>query len=147
MAAMKFFATMAGLLGLLALGSSVALADGAARVTCSHKTFPNIQGQNAVTLVRQASGSYTASYEAYGAPKTKKGLKCVFDVDPIVFHCVTANASWGIFGQKLAERSIDGDGKVTDEHLYKIEAVKNPAGEARTDLELRFPLDACKATR
>jgi hypothetical protein len=28
-------------------------------VTCSQKTFPNIQGQNAVTLTRQANGSST----------------------------------------------------------------------------------------
>jgi hypothetical protein len=49
---------------VVVLGSSAALADGPPRVTCSHKTFPNIQGQNAVTLARQANGSYTASYEA-----------------------------------------------------------------------------------
>jgi len=137
----------AAMVVVLVLGSSAALADGPPRVTCGHKTFPNIQGQNAVTLARQANGSYTASYEAYGAPKTKKGLKCVFDVDPIVFHCAAANASWGIFGKKVDERSIDGDGKVTDEHFYKIEAIKTPAGEARSEQELRFPLDACKAAR
>jgi len=32
---------------VLVLGSSAAVADGPPRVTCSHKTFPNIQGQNA----------------------------------------------------------------------------------------------------
>src|SRR5262245_47803170 len=118
---------------VLLFGSSAAGADGPARVTCSQKTFPNIQGQNAVTLAREAKGTYAATYEAYGAPKTKKGLKCSFDADPRVFYCVTANASWGIFGKKLDERSIDGDGKAKDEHVYEIEAVKTPAGEPRTE--------------
>src|SRR5262245_48983811 len=106
---------------LLVLGSSVAHAEGAARVTCSHKTFPNVQGQNAVTLARQTKGTYTATYESYGAPKTRNGLKCRFDSNPIVFYCLTANASWGIVGTKIHERSIDGDGKVTDEQAYKVE--------------------------
>jgi hypothetical protein len=127
------------------MGVPAVAADGPARVTCSQKTFPNIQGQNAVTLVREAKGPYAATYEAYGAPKTKKGLKCRFDADPAVFHCETANASWGIVGKKLDERSIDGDGKVKDEHVYLIEAVKTPAGEARTEQTFRFAIDACKA--
>ena len=101
----------------------------------------------AVTLARQANGSYTATCEAYGPPKTKKGLKCAFDADPFVFHCVTANAGWGIFGRKIDERSIDGDGKATDAHVYKIEAIKTPQGEPRTEQDFRFPLDACSASR
>src|SRR5262245_6309877 len=103
---MKSFALMAV---VVLLASSVASADGPARVTCSQKSFPNIQGQNAVTLAREAKGTYAATYEAYGAPKTKKGLKCSFDGDAVVFHCVAPNSSWGIFGKKLDERSIDGD--------------------------------------
>jgi hypothetical protein len=129
------------------LAVSDARADGPARVSCSQKTFPNIQGQNAVTLARQANGSYTARYEAYGPAKTQKGLKCVFDANPLVFHCETANAGWGIVGRKLDEKSIDGDGKTTDEHVYKIEAIKTPQGEPRTEKEFRFALDACKAER
>jgi hypothetical protein len=116
-------------------------------VACTQKTFPNIQGQNAVTLARLANGSYTATYEAYAAPKTKKGLKCSFDADPTVFHCVTANASWGLFGKKLDERSIDGDGKAKDERVYVIEAVKTPAGEPRTEQTFRFAMEACKGER
>jgi len=64
-----------------------------------------------------------------------------------VFHCVTANAGWGIFGRKIDERSIDGDGKATDAHVYKIEAIKTPQGEPRTEQDFRFPLDACSASR
>jgi len=130
-----------------ALDATAALAEGPVRITCSHKAFPNLPGQNAVTLARQPSGSYTASYESYGAPKTRKGLKCAFDANPLVFHCLTANAGWGIFGSKLDERSIDGAGKATDEHVYKVEAVSTPEGEPRPEKELRFPLDSCKAER
>jgi hypothetical protein len=127
--------------------SSAAPAEGPARITCSQKTFPNLPGQNAVTLARQPNGSYTASYESYGPPKTRKGLKCAFDANPLVFHCLTANAGWGIFASKLDERSIDGAGKATDEHVYKVEAVSTPQGEPRPEKELRFPLDSCKAER
>src|SRR5262249_52791794 len=129
---------------VLLLGSSAAGADGPARVTCSQKAFPNIQGQNAVTLEREAKGTYAAPYEAYGAPKTRKGLRCSFDGDPRVFHCITSNSSWGIFGKRLDERSIVGDGKPKDEHVYEIEAVKTPAGEPRTEQTFRFAIDACK---
>jgi hypothetical protein len=129
------------------LAGAAAAVDGPARVNCNQKTFPNLPGQNAVTLARQANGSYTATIEAYAGPKTRKSLKCRFDADPMVFACVTANASWGLFGKKLDERSIDGDGKAKDDHVYKIEAIKTPAGEPRVEQELRFPLDACKAER
>jgi hypothetical protein len=132
---------LAAMAVVLVLDSSAAAAEGPARLSCSQKTFPNIQGQNAVTLARQANGTYTANYEAYGAPKTKKGLKCSFDADPKVFHCMTANASWGIFGKRLDEKSIDGDGKVKDEHVYEIEAVKTPVGEPRTEQKYRFAIE------
>src|SRR5262245_38319913 len=137
----------AAIVVIAVLAGSATGAEGPARVTCSQKTFPNIQGQNAVTLARQANGSYTARYEAYGPAKTQKGLKCVFDANPLVFHCLTANAGWGILAHKLDEKSVDADGKTTDDHVYKIEAVKTPQGEPRTEKEFRFPLDACKAER
>ena len=63
-----------------------------------------------------AKGPYA---EAYGPPKTKKGLKCRFDGDPIVFHCATANAGW----------------------------VKTPEGEPRVEQAFRFAIDACKGER
>jgi hypothetical protein len=139
--------TLIAMAAVAAASVSAAPAAGPARVSCSQKSFPNIQGQNAFSLARQADGGYTARYEAYGPAKTQKGLKCTFDVDPLVFHCETASASWGIFGRKLDERSIDGSGKAIDEHVYKVEAVKAPQGEPRTEKEFRFPLDACKAER
>ncbi|HEY7372114.1 MAG TPA: hypothetical protein VIF57_08155 [Polyangia bacterium] len=139
--------SIAAIVGVLLVGSAVAGPDGPARVACTQKTFPNIQGQNAVALARQANGSYTATYEAYAAPKTKKGLTCRFDADPMVFHCLTANASWGVFGKKVDERSIDGDGKAKDERVYVIEAVKTPAGEPRAEQTFRFGIEACKGER
>ncbi len=122
-------------------------ADGPARVLCSQRAFPNLPGQNAVTLSRQSNGTYTARYESYGAPKTKKDLTCVFDGNPLIFHCLAPHAVWGIFGSKVDERTIDRDGKASEAHVYSIQAVKAPEGEPHTEQDLRFPLDTCKADK
>ena len=88
--------------------------------------------------------SAVATYEAYGPVKTKKGLRCHFDANPLVFACANQNAAWGLSSMKLDERSIDLDGKAADAHVYKIEAVRAPLGEPRVEQELRLPIASCK---
>lgn len=137
-----------GILALLlcaAPSATVNAADGTGpgRVECKEKTFPNVKGQNAVVLQREPNGGYRATYEAYGPAKTKKKLTCVFDANPLVFHC-SAGDAWALISTKVDEREITSDGKAHDNHVYKIEAVRNPAGEPHVESEFRFALDSCK---
>lgn len=46
----------------------------------------------------------------------------------------------------VAGGAADGPARVTCSRK-KIEAIKTPSGEPRSEQELRFPLDACKAER
>jgi hypothetical protein len=112
---------------------------------CSAKSYPNLVGQNAVILRREPGGGYIATYEAHGPAKTKKGLRCVFDANPLVFACTSASGAWGLYSKKLDERSISSTGKAEDAHVYEIDAVKTPEGEPRTESEFRFELSACRA--
>src|SRR5262249_37162554 len=137
---------IAWMVGLPTSGAAAGSA-GPSRVACIDKTFPNLAGQNGVILTLSANGSYSVTYESYGPAKTKQGLRCLFDANPLIFSCTTPNASWALIATKTDERSIDGAAKVTDAHVYKIEAVKTPEGEPQTQQVFRFPLAACKAAR
>lgn len=54
---------------------------------CHHKNFPNLPGENSVTLVRNSPKAYTLTLSSYDKPKTYK-VNCTFHPErPGVFYC------------------------------------------------------------
>ena len=127
--------------------SSAAQAQDPARLTCQRKSFPNLEGQTALSLVRQANGSYVATFEDYGPAKKRKALTCRFGADPFVFSCLAVHANWGLFGKKVVETSLDDEGNTVTANVYDLEAVKAPQGEPLTEKSFRFDWEACKVER
>jgi hypothetical protein len=126
---------------IIACSSTTALARPG--ISCRHKTFPNLPGENAMVLARRGSGGYELTVQSYGKPKSFK-VKCTFhDKDAGTFYCAQGSRR-GFFCNRIRELSVTTDGKAQVFEGYTFQAVNAPLGQARPFMTLRFGREACR---
>jgi hypothetical protein len=115
-----------------------------AGVECTAKPFPNLPDKATLRISRQPDGSYKLDVDNFGKKKTKAKLTCSFHpADPRVFACRQARDAWGVASTHFTEKGVEPGGKATESVGYAVEGVRAPAGEPKTEFEMRFPVNGC----
>lgn len=116
-----------------------------AKVHCASRDYPNVPGENAISLVHGPKG-YSLEIKRYSSKDLKKqGLKCQFHPPEMLLLRCTIGDSWLLEAKRHNDQKLDESGKLATEDLLTFELIKSPLGEPTTVAELSFAPQSCKA--